>query len=92
MNGTRIAKLIIGLVIFLSCSLLPYSCCSTTAGDLSIPPLTLERPERPYLEGTYEEMLRATMGYAMELEQYADRLELYIASLDDILSVDDSKD
>lgn len=90
MNGTRIAKLIIGLVVFLSCSLLPYSCCSTTAGDLSIPPLTLERPERPYLEGTYEKMLRAMMGYVMELEQYADRLELYIASLDDILSGDDS--
>lgn len=86
MNGTRIVRLIIGLVVFLSCSLLPYSCCSTTAGVLSIPPLTLEHPERPYLEGTYEEMLRATMEYAMELEQYADRLELYISEINEILS------
>ena len=60
--------------------------CKTVIDAVHIPQLTLERPERPYLEGSYEDMVRELIVYSEEMELYADRLEQYIDEVDRILN------
>ena len=61
--------------------------CKTVSTDgISIPPLAVERPERPYLEGSYEDMVRQLIVYGMQMDEYCDRLEMYIDEINKILS------
>lgn len=61
--------------------------CKTVSTDgISIPPLAVVRPERPYLEGSYEDMVRQLIVYGMQMNEYCDRLEQYIAEVDRILN------
>lgn len=66
--------------------LLVVGCKTVADGSIHVPQLTLERPERPYLEGSYEEMVRQLIMYSEDMELYADRLEQYIDELDRILN------
>ena len=60
--------------------------CKTVIDTIHIPQLTLERPERPYLEGSYEDMVRELIVYSEEMELYCSRLEQYIDEVDRILN------
>ena len=61
--------------------------CKTVSTDgISIPPLAVVRPERPYLEGSYEDMVKDLILYCGMLDGYCDRLEMYIDEINKILS------
>lgn len=66
--------------------LLMVGCKTVADGSIHVPQLTLERPVRPYLEGSYEEMVRELITYSEDMELYADRLEQYIHEVDRILN------
>lgn len=61
-------------------------CKTVTEDSIHIPPLTFERPERPYLEGSYENMVRQLIIYSEELEVCCERYEQYIDEIDRILN------
>ena len=61
-------------------------CRTTDSSVIQIPPLTVERPERPYLDGTYEDMVRQLIVYGMQMDEYCDRLETYIDEVNRILN------
>ena len=61
-------------------------CRTTDSSAIQIPPLTVERPERPYLDGTYEDMVRQLIVYGMRMDEYCDRLETYIDEVNRILN------
>lgn len=61
------------------------ACRSTENPSATIPDMTLVRPERPYLDGTSEDMVLTLMEYAMRLEIYADGMEDYIQRVGEIL-------
>lgn len=65
---------------------LAIGCKTASVGGISIPPLAVERPERPYLEGSYEDMVKDLILYCGMLDGYCDRLEQYIAEVDRILN------
>lgn len=44
------------------------------------------RPERPTLEGDYEEMLRTLLVYTFQLEEYVDITEQYIKTVNELLT------
>lgn len=44
------------------------------------------RPERPTLEGDYDEMLRMLLVYTFALEEYVDILEAYQEAVNNILA------
>lgn len=52
---------------------------------MTIPDMTLVRPTRPQLIGTYEDMVRTLIRYGYELEYYCDGLERYISDISEIL-------
>lgn len=60
--------------------------CRTTAPTVSIPDMSLVRPTRPQLAGSYEDMVRDLIRYGYEMEAYCEGLELYIQTVGDILS------
>lgn len=66
--------------------LLVIGCKTVADGSIHVPQLMLERPERPYLEGSYENMVRKLIVYSEDMELYADRLEQYIDEVDRILN------
>lgn len=66
--------------------LLTVGCKTVVDNAIHIPPLTLERPERPYLEGSYEDMVRELIVYSEDMEMYCSRLEQYIDEVDRILN------
>ena len=53
---------------------------------MTIPDMSLVRPVRPQLEGSYEDMVRQLIRYGYEMEAYCEGLELYIQTVGDILS------
>lgn len=59
--------------------------CRTVSPTVSIPDMSLVRPSRPVLEGSYEDMLRDMIWYGYALEYYCDGLEDYIDRISDIL-------
>lgn len=52
---------------------------------MTIPDMSLVRPSRPVLEGSYEDMLRDMIRYGYELEYYCDGLEDYISDINSII-------
>lgn len=52
---------------------------------MTIPDMTLVRPTRPQLTGTYEDMVRTLIRYGYELEYYCDGLEDYISDINSII-------
>lgn len=52
---------------------------------MTIPDMTLVKPTRPQLTGTYEDMVRTLIRYGYELEYYCDGLEDYISDISEIL-------
>ena len=66
--------------------LLAVGCKTVSTDSIHIPPLTFERPERPYLEGSYEDMVRQLIVYSEELEVCCERYEQYIDEIDRILN------
>lgn len=59
--------------------------CRTVSPTVTIPDMSLVRPARPQLTGTYEDMVRTLIQYGYELEYYCDGLEKYISDISDIL-------
>lgn len=59
--------------------------CRTVAPTVTIPDMSLVRPVRPQLTGTYEDMVRTLIGYGYELEYYCDGLEDYISDINSII-------
>ena len=77
-------QLLIWLIV--SIILLAVGCKTVADGSIHVPQLTLERPERPYLEGSYEDMVRELIVYSEDMELYCSRLEQYIDEVDRILN------
>ena len=65
--------------------LLSGTACQTRIPAIEIPDMTLVRPTRPQLIGTYEDMVRTLIGYGYELEYYCDGLEDYISDINSII-------
>lgn len=59
--------------------------CRTVVPSVTIPDMSLVRPSRPVLEGSYEDMLRDMIRYGYELEYYCDGLEDYISDINSII-------
>lgn len=54
---------------------------------VSIPDMSLVRPVRPQLEGSYEDMVRQLIRYGYEMEAYCEGLESYILDISEILQM-----
>lgn len=74
------------MILSLSVSMLGTGCKTTSDPVIQIPDLSVVRPERPTLEGSYENMVKQLIVYSNYMEMYATGLEDYIVEINYILA------
>lgn len=76
------------LMSLLVCLIL-VGCQTVQPTPPQIPELTVIRPDRPQLTGTYEEMLKSLLVYTFSLEEYCNVVDDYLAEINSMYVVDD---
>lgn len=74
------------MILSLSVLILVTGCKTTNNPIIQIPDLSIVRPERPTLEGSYENMVKQLIVYSNYMELYATELEDYIVEINHILA------
>ena len=82
----KLRKLTLILTVLLTLLITATGCKTTTSESYRvIPSISSIKPERPTLEGTYEEMLRTLLLYTFQLEVFVEVQETYMENVNAVL-------